>query len=144
MKVWGVSIEDVHEALATVNRIYAGNIRFKREPEETGRAVSFTLTVNSSRGAGARRGQGGRRIAAACWHVHRDIYFALYNVNPGARIQTAIADYRGYVDFSDQCPSTGYINIGSQASPLYACDACECDDMLDEIGAAARIDSVEV
>jgi len=126
MKVWGVTVEEVRSAVAVAALAYDRNIVFKREPEKDGRAVRFTLTVANSRNKGSRMSHTGRRIAACCWHGHRDVMLAIFARNPDARVKTALADYRGMVDFADKYPATGYTNIGSQCDPMDIQDACNC------------------
>lgn len=129
MKIWNVPIEEVTRIVTEVSdNQYNGNIRFKRTPERKGRAVTFTLTVADSRGKGSRVGWSGRRVCACCWHGHRDIMQALFDAYPDARLQSAQADYRGKEDFEDSFEATGYVNIGSQVSPLHFNDACDCED----------------
>jgi hypothetical protein len=91
------TIEDLQAALELVNVKYKGNIKFKHI-DLTGRRVSFTLTVqqtsigkgkNKVSAPGVRRGFQGKRIAAACWHVHGDFFDALLKVNPSAGIYSS-------------------------------------------------------
>ncbi len=127
MHVWGVSADNIERIVYTVSEgHYDFNVKFKRFPEQVGRAVRFTLTVSKAANKGGRIGHTGRRIAAACWHVHRDIMVAIMTIFPDARIKTAQADYRGIEDFMDKFASTGYTNIGSQIEPMYFNNACEC------------------
>ena len=127
MKVWGVTVEEVRAAVPVASLAYNGNIVFKREPERDGRAVRFTLTVKDSGDKGSRRSASGRRIAACCWHGHRDVMLAIFATNPDARVKSALADYRGMVDFAEKYPATGRTNIGSMFDPMDAEDACNCD-----------------
>lgn len=127
MKVWNVPSGEIHRIVGDVSsRLYNENLTFKRLPEEIGLALSFTLTVHKSSGPGARRGERGRRIAAACWHAHRDVMVAIFTEYPDARIKTHQADYRGAEDFVAKFEATGNVNIGSQMFPLYYVEACEC------------------
>ena len=128
MKAWGITSEELEQALQTVNGAgyYDGNLRWKRSPEASGRAFAFTLTVNRSEKRGARRSNTGRRIAAACWHAHRDMFRAIFAINPEARIKSATADYRGVDHFEATFEATGYQNIGSMAQPMQHREACEC------------------
>lgn len=113
------SIETVQEALARVNRQYEGNIEFKHIGK-AGRQVDFTLTVRSSRGPGGRRGHSGRRIAAACWHVHGHLFEAILELDPEAKIVSSMATItRHGGNWQDR-------NIGSMVSPLYYSEACDC------------------
>lgn len=127
MKAWGVTIEEVQAAVRVASIAYEGNIVFKREAEKYGKAVRFTLTVKNSKKRGGRISPNGRRVCAACWHLHRDVMKAVFAVNPDARIKTAMADYKGLDDFNATYPATGRVNIGSQMYPLYAKDACCCE-----------------
>ena len=127
MKLWNVSTDNLVRIVETVSDgHYDGNLIFKRAPERVGRAVSFTLTVAKSTDKGGRRSNTGRRIAAACWHAHRDVMSAIFAIFPDARLKTAKADYRDKDDFEVKFESTGHDNIGSQFEPLTYCHACEC------------------
>jgi hypothetical protein len=126
-KLWGVPVEELRAIVQRVSAEYDNNIVFKRLPERDGRAIAFTLTVLDSRKSGARRGRGGRRIAAACWHVNRDVMRAVFEYNPAARYKTAVADYCGLDSFNELYPSTAWQNIGSNYEPLYFSAACECE-----------------
>jgi len=131
MKLWGVPKTELELIVKDISdNLYKGNVRFKRAPERNGMTdrspLIFTLTVIDSAKHGARRSKEGRRIAAACWHVHRDIIQAIFNAFSSVRLQTVMADYKGATEFELKYPETGYKNIGSQFSPLYASEACEC------------------
>ena len=127
MKVKNATIGDLESALRVVNKKYNGNIRFKRL-EPNGRGVNFTLTVNSSREPGHRRGfhrydgKDPRRIAAACWHVHGDFFDSLFEIAPNAIVRSGrdkVITNRGG-NWQDW-------NIGSQMYPLYFSEACDCE-----------------
>lgn len=89
-------------------------------------AASLRLSVRSSRGPGARRSHSGRRMAAACWHAHRDVLAELFNQVPDATVRTALATYRGRDGFLDWFELTGATNIGSIAEPMRMDEACDC------------------
>lgn len=128
MKVKGVSESALRFIVESVSNLrYNGNIVFKREPERKGNFVFFTLTVNYSGGKGGRRSHTGRKVAAACWHAHRDVMRAMFESYPEAILVTALARYEGRVDFERSFEATGDGNIGSMAAPLAMRDACECD-----------------
>lgn len=128
MKLWNVTADDLTRIVTTVsNESYDGNVVFKREPEQTGWAVSFTLTVANSRAKGGRRSNSGRRIAACCWHGHRDIMCAIFAEFPDARLKTAQADYDGRLDFEAKFECTGDTNIGSIVQPMSYADARDCE-----------------
>lgn len=106
-------------ALAIVNGKYAGNITWKRFDD--GKTINFTLTVKRSKDPGGRRSREGRRIAAACWHVHGDFLDALFQVCPDAVIVSMgkkITKEAG--NWEDR-------NIGSAYSPFMYSEACDCN-----------------
>jgi len=128
MKVWGIDVEQANRIIRRVSTGYDGNIVFKRTPELDGRAVWFTLTTADTRKRGARRSASGRRVAACCWHGHRDIMLGILGSYPDCRIKTAHADYRGLADFAAKYESTGDTNIGSHYQPMAYRDACNCEE----------------
>lgn len=73
-----------------------------------------------------------RRVAAVCWHGHRDFFRALFKVAPDATISTARLrrdKIRYSADtFEEVFPETGYANIGSQFQPCNFQDACTCGE----------------
>lgn len=129
MKLWNVTTEELTTLVTHVSdTLYNGNIVFKRHPERDGRAVSFTLTVRTSKGPAGRRSNEGRKICACCWHGHRDVMVAIFGAHPDARLKTALADYRGQEDFENKFEDTGYVNVGTQCNPLRADHSCGCED----------------
>jgi len=125
-KVWP---EDVRNAFEYANAMYSNNLRFKREPEAYRGGIRFTITVNDSKGAGARRNHDGtRRISAACWHVNRDFMAILFQALPCAKLQTAVATYDGQSEFLREYLGSGDRIIGSPAAPCKYRDACECEE----------------
>lgn len=69
-----------------------------------------------------------RKVNAVCWHGHRKFMHKVFNRNMDARIQTAIADYKGYADFAENYRETGRKKIGAPIAGGYPrmCDACNC------------------
>ena len=131
MEFRNVSREVLENALDAVNEMFGGNITWKRSPEhirntrQGGPVHLATLTVKDSSGPGARRSRNGRRIAAACWHAHGELFDAVWEREEmasivvaggpsGRRIMTSPAD-----NWEDQ-------NIGSNWYPFYFSEACEC------------------
>ena len=80
-----VTMEDLQKALASVNSRYQGNIKFKTL-EHKGNRISFTLTVIDSKAPGHRRTPSGKRLAAACFHVHGHLFEELFRISPEAGI----------------------------------------------------------
>jgi len=126
MKLKGLTIEQLRNAVDTANAEYDGNIRFKREPEQIGNFLHFTLTVNDSRKSGGRLSHSGRRVSALCWHGHRDVMRQIFAIDPEAVLVTALARYEGLEGFMREYPATGNTNIGSMFEPLPMNQACEC------------------
>jgi hypothetical protein len=130
MRIKGISSSALEFIVYTVSHLrYNGNIKFKREPERKGNFLHFTLTVHNSSGKGARRSNTGRRIAALCWHGHRDVMRTIFDNYPDALLITALARYDGAESFADQFEATGNGNIGSIARPCKLRDACECNEI---------------
>jgi len=133
MRVYGIPPEAIRRIVGEVSsRLYESNLDFVHGPDPKGRAQDFRLRVVSSRGPGhrlshSRTSRGNQRhLVAACWHVWRDVLYALFDEFPDARCQSAIADYRGARDFETKFPVTGIRNIGSMMYPLQMQEACDC------------------
>ena len=130
MRIKGITAATLHAIVREISTdLYAGNLIFKREPEASGRFLLFTLTVQKSADKGGRRSNTGRKIAAACWHAHRDVMRRIFEICPDALLITSLARYEGRADFLDTYPATGSINIGSIAAPFKIRDACECNQV---------------
>lgn len=136
MKVWTtLQPDDLREIAAEVgvkiHSDYAGTgIR------KDGRAWNFRLALDSSvpkRDAGykyQRTSTSGfnpdRRVAAVCWHGHRDFMRAIFAKDANARIKSSFADYKGAENFERDFPGTAYRNVGSMMYPMFMKDACTC------------------
>jgi hypothetical protein len=118
MKARNVTRDEMYEALDKTNEIYSGNVEFNRF--EGSRVFNFTLRVKDSLGPGARRGWTGRRMVAACWHVHGHFFEKLIEINPNAEIVSC------YSKISAAGGNWQDRNIGSMVQPLYYSEACEC------------------
>ena len=138
MLVYKATAEDVERALAEANKRYRGNLKFKTGPKESGKRstkVDFTLGVNGTQpvngapASGSRRSHSGRRVAAACWHAHRDFMQALFDAKPEAVLVSCQARYEGRAGFERNYEATGYQNIGSQFEPLAYREACDCREV---------------
>jgi hypothetical protein len=120
MKAKNTNRNDMERALAIVNKKYAGNIKWNRFDD--GKTINFTLTVKSSKAPGGRRAPSGRRVAAACWHVHGDFFDALFGICPDAVIVSMgrkITKDEG--NWQDR-------NIGSVYMPFMYSEACDCNN----------------
>ena len=123
MKVLNTNSLALHSALQAVNEVYQGNIKFRsveslNQKETTFR---FTLTVENSSRPGARRSRNGRRIAAACWHVHGDFFDALFEYSPAAIIRVS-----GEAPITATAGNWVDRNIGSEYQPFWFSEACDC------------------
>ena len=122
-----ITKNDLENALKRVNLKYEENIKFKAV-ESTNRfetSFRFTLTVKDSNATGARRGTSGRKISAACWHVHGNFFDALIEISAQAVIVTdwlsrkpIIIDINGG-NWQDQ-------KVGGLINPFYISELCEC------------------
>lgn len=83
--------------------------------------------LNGMSAAGARKSWTGRRLTAACWHAYRDVMLGIFEVNPNARVYTAMAKYVGLDGFQANYPRTADQNIGSMMTPAYMPELCECE-----------------
>lgn len=135
--------ENLVEALAIINKpivintgyygnridSYDGNVVFKR-CDAKGKGFIFTLTVKDSKRPGARRSDSGRRIAAACWHVHGRFFEALFSVAPDAKIfssfykRQATGQDHGWITKEHGNWEDG--QIGSACNPIMMSEACDC------------------
>ena len=137
MKVWTtLSPEQIREVAQSVgvkiHSDWAGS-GIKR----VGRAWNFRLALNSDvpkRGNAGYKYQrlsasgwsGTRKVAAVCWHGHRDFMRAVFALDKDARFKTAIADWKGSEDFEARFAETAYNNVGSMMYPAFAKDVCTC------------------
>ena len=128
MKIWGVTEKDIKFCVELVSKVnYKNNLIIDRTGfKKVGKAIQFKLRVKSSKEPGHTINHSGRNWISACWHCHRDIYKAIFKINPDTRIKTALADYHGLVDFNWKYENTAYINVGSQNNPMDIKSACEC------------------
>ncbi len=131
MRIKGITESDLRAALAEAStEFYDDNLQFKREPETKGNWIHFTITIKSSHSPGSARSSSmfnrGRRIAAACWHAHRDVMRAIFKRAPDALLITALARYQGAAGFEHEFPYTGTANAGPPIDPIARQDCCEC------------------
>ena len=114
--------QNLEAALEGTNAKFEGNIIFNRFEQKDNRFV-VTLTVKSSTKPGARRGQTGRRISAACWHVYGTFFDEVIKFNSDVVITSMGKKISlGYGNWEDK-------NIGSIARPMMYSDSCDCKEM---------------
>jgi len=123
------TITELKIALKELNKHFDGNIKFKRL-DQSGNRSNFTLTVQNSSGPGGRWSAQGRKIAAACWHVHGHFFDILFIINPDTWINSVgrkvTKESGNWQDW----------NIGSQMFPFYYSQSCECGPGHDTIDLA--------
>jgi len=140
MLAWNTTESDIRDAAAevglTLHSDWSGH-----GIETRGRALKFRLAVDSSADRDAdgylpyqrcSTSRGSRRkLAAVCWHGHRDFMRALFRRSPEMRLKTALADYRGSDDFertylgTDGGNATG--GLGNYYHLPYG-EACNCPE----------------
>lgn len=137
MEIRGLSLEQIEQAVETASLHYNGNLEMSSYSDplnKRGDAWRVRFGVKSARRPGSRVSNNPymdkpKRIASACWHAHRDIFRAIFDINPDARIKTALAEYHGSDDFEDKFPATAYGNGHALAAPISNIgDACNCDE----------------
>ncbi len=113
--------EELKKALFLVNEIFNDNIKFKDISQISTNRIRFTLTVNESFNEGSRRSREGRKISAACWHVHGQFFDFLFQINKdivirsqGRKITINGGNWQDW-------------NMGSN---YYYSQACECSGSL--------------
>ena len=125
---------ELDNAMEIVNRKYNNNIIFNNL-SYTGRQINFTLKVKDSHGKGARLGfphtswetrtgkpYKQRHLINACWHVHGDLFDALFSINDNIFIWSGGKKIcSSFGNWEDR-------NIGSQYQPFYYSEACECKE----------------
>lgn len=116
----------LNDALKAVNGLYEDNITFNNLSFK-GRQVHFTLKCKDSSKAGHRTGvcktsKGNRRkMISACWHVHGDLFDALFDINNNIFI------YSNGDKITSEAGNWNDKNIGSMVEPLYFSEACDCN-----------------
>lgn len=121
------SLETLESALAEVNRVFSGNICIKRYTVKPSGTIQFTLSVLHSSQSGSRLSPSGRRVAAACWHVHGLLFDKILSLSPNAIIETGIKSKDGKKCLISRFGGNWQdVNIGSTYHPFMYSDACDC------------------
>jgi len=131
MKIKGLTKEQIELSLLNVNKEYNGNIIFNRFDQDyksklgkLGKSYIVTLKVKNSKGPGSRFGFTGRRINAACWHVHGNFFEELIKINTNV-----IITVKGKKLDNNNVWDNDY-NIGTQFQPLYYSESCDCGSLI--------------
>lgn len=135
MKIWGVTEQEIRDAVAEVGLAVFGGWS-RSGIEKDGRALRLRLSVNqlSPRNSNgflpyqrkSMSTMNSRRIAAVCWHGHREFMRAIFKRNLEARIKTALADYRGAEDFEQKFEAT--FGQGNEYHLSYG-QSCDCPEV---------------
>lgn len=128
MRIKGIPEAALKNIVENVSKtIYGGNVALNISGKK-GNFINFRLGVKSTKGdvKGYRIGMTGRKISAACWHVHRDVMKAIFKQYPGAILVTAFIRYDGQDDFLNKFEKTGQTNAGSMMQPIAYQDLCNC------------------
>ena len=113
--------KQLNEALNHVNKQFSNNIIFKNGPEQISKnRVRFTLTVKETRGPGGRVSSTGKRIKAACWHVHGEFFEYLFS-------QGVTLIKSSFITMQDNSDNWKDSNIGSHFTPMNYSEACDCN-----------------
>ena len=127
MIITGITTTDFEDIVRNVSSGYSDNVIVNNLEQLSKNRITATIRVKDSKGPGAHRGPSGRRTIGCCWHVHYDIMDDIFGLNEDARIQTAMATYRGVNDFTNKADEVGEINVGSRVNPISFIDTCDCD-----------------
>ena len=124
MLVRDATYEDICRALDKTNVDFDSNIKFKRcdyagQTRQDRAKFTVTLTVFDSSGPGGRRGREGRKISAACWHVHGRF---MDHLPDHAEIVSSMPT-RHVVKPGDPWQDW---DVGSYFAPMQMSLACEC------------------
>ena len=146
----------LEQAVVVANRIYNGNILLigsnaggERAPivkvNRNGSRIRFALRVVDCSKPGhrlhIRNSMSGKshykRSHYACWHAHRDVLAALFDILPTAKVLSGsrFANNNRIVYDGKQGFLATYQdsdrNVGSQMFPVYFSESCECEGTYD-------------
>lgn len=88
MKVKGITVNELSEALKTVNKAKGYKLIFNRFPDKTGNFLNFTIKSEKSGISGARISWSGRNMTSASWHAHGFLFDEILKINKEAIIHT--------------------------------------------------------
>jgi hypothetical protein len=127
MIITGLTTAELHDVVAKLNAgDYDGNINveYADAMSATGTRINVKLGTLDSRKHGSRRAWSGRHGKWLCWHGFRDVFRAVMDINPDARIKTGKTIYKGKQHFEDTYENTADINVGSMVQPAYMPEMC--------------------
>lgn len=136
MIITGITTAEFEQAVAKAGALYEDNLRPEFGREYSARRFNATVKLKvtgyqmgfptQELAPGQNRSASGRRTAAVCWHVYRDVLIEVFNINPDAKVATMYAKYYGSEAFYELFPATGSINRGSMFAPIGASQTCDC------------------
>ena len=126
MDITGVSYDEVVRAVAKASAKYDGNITVHQDAKPIRNGFRGRLIGITTGGPGTRTSVSGRRGKYVCWHAYRDAMYEIFDINPDARIRTALATYKGLKGFEDEYPATGNRNMGNMMQHITMPDLCDC------------------
>ena len=124
MEIRNITKYVLEDTLAKVNEKFGRNIKFKRIDligltKHDACKYRVTLTVESSKGKGAKiNAINGRRIHAACWHVHGEFFNNLPKYCEIITSRFRLTSGDTWNDFS----------VGSLDNPVLFSECCHCED----------------
>jgi hypothetical protein len=136
MIISGISRQDLEAARDVAGTLLGNELIFSEFHSHGTHRHQVRLQVADLDLPGARRhsqlfrlgyGKRPRRSRFACAHSYAFLFCAIFERNPDARIQTAMATYRGFREFLETYPDVLDANIGSIMYPVRFGDECNCD-----------------
>ena len=133
VEIRNVTKEEIEKALMNTNQYFNDNVIFNRF-ERVGKNFQVTLKVKNSKEPGHRRGFAfdpfpnivkGKRLASACWHVWGVFFDELIDINNNAIIISACGR-NGKQKIDKTGGNWQERDVGSQMSPMYLSDLCDC------------------
>lgn len=128
MIITGITTSELRDVVAKLNApaLYDGNIvvEYADAMSATGTRINVKLGTADSKRHGSRRAWSGRHGKWLCWHGFRDVFRAVMDVNPSARIKTGKTIYKGRDHFESTYADTADINVGSMVQPAYMPEMC--------------------
>lgn len=131
------NIAMLESALWMVNQKFGGNIQFYEKPYQTGNIWNVRLTVVKTGGPGTRIAPNpftgkGRRVHAACWHVHGEFFRALAGIADQyypMKMKKLNPQYKSAFTKQWRDCDAPWLdpNAGSIMYPVNASDCCDCE-----------------
>lgn len=87
------------DILKEVNKEFDNNIVLRNFLSHGKKDIILSLRVKNSKKQGSRINAEGRGIASACYHVYLSFLRKLYEIDPKAKVRTALATFNDYSDF---------------------------------------------